>query len=103
MIYSGRKPKKSADSKPSVTENTRAARYTAILGILIFTVFFCSSVSGPVSEENAVQNSFGESAYPVFAPVDETKKPQTDVGIIEDTSIWSYLESIIERFIHGDK
>ena len=103
MIYSGRKTKKNETRAPSISKNIRPAKLTAILGILIFIVFFCSSVSGPISEENAVQNSFGEGAYPVFAPVDETEKPQTDVGVIEDTSIWSYLESVIAQLIHGNK
>ena len=101
MIRSGRKN----DDTPKYTGTPvikRSARLVTILGILVFTVFLCSSVNNSAAEAQASKD-FGEGVYPVFAPVGGgVSSDSTDTAVMEDSSIWSYLESVIARLINGD-
>lgn len=101
MIQSGRR-KKETQVYTGTPVIRKSARFVTILGILVFTVFLCSSVNSYSLDAQAL-NDFGEGAYPVFAPV--SGNPDTDLkdtALMEDTSIWAYLESVIARLIYGD-
>ncbi len=80
---------------------THVARLTAILGVLVFTVFLCTSVER-AEEIQDVSGTFGEGAYQVFAPVGGNIDIPDDAIAENDGSIWSYLESVIARLIYGE-
>jgi len=102
MIHSGRR-KKETPKYTVQSENGihRSAKLTAILGALVFTVFLCSSADS-IPEDKQSSVPLAEGVVQVFAPVGNTPEEQKDASIVKDSSIWSYLESVIPRFIHGD-
>lgn len=102
MIKNGREKKDTPPPEFHTSENRRAAKLTAILGTLVFTVFLCLS-AGDTTEVQDVGNSFGEGAYQVFAPVGATTETPEDAIAASDGSVWSYLESVIARFIYGER
>ena len=71
MIKSGRNP--SSGHSPIPSTNTRGAKLTAVAGALIFTVFLCSSVADEMDAQ-PTDSAFGEGAYQVFAPSDDSPK-----------------------------
>ncbi len=98
MIQSGRKKHTSPEKKQYVF--TRSAKMTAILGMLVFTVFLCSSVK---SAENIRETgNFGDGAYAVFAPAEDASAVPENTFAKEDPSIWTYLESVISRLVFGE-
>ena len=100
MIQNGRKRKISPVS--SDTRGTyHTARITAIIGIIVFTVFLYTSVGNDRTAEK-VSHNFGDGAYQVFASADTAPAEDTSTSAPDDSSIWSYLESVIFRLIYGD-
>lgn len=100
MIKSGRNP--SSGHSPIPSTNTRGAKLTAVAGALIFTVFLCSSVADEMDAQ-PTDSAFGEGAYQVFAPSDDSAKNEEDASAVKDDSVWAYLESAIARLIYGER
>lgn len=100
MIKSGRNP--SPKQRHTTHRNIRGARFTAFFGAVIFTVFLCSSVTDK-TETQMTDYGFGEGAYSVFASADTPVTADTDTSAVQDSSIWTYLESAIARLIYGDR
>lgn len=101
MINCGRNSRKPSPEFSSDAYIPRSARLTAILGILVFTVFLCVSVDRNDGVDAA--NVFGEGAYQVFAQASGDADPPEDAFNEDDASFWMYLESVIARFIYGDR
>ncbi len=99
MIQSGRR--RTIPATADNRHNHHAARITAIIGILVFTAFLCNSVVND-NEAKIASADFGEGAYQVFAPTDTVPSDDMDTSATEDSSIWSYLESVISRLIYGN-
>ncbi|MBE6708360.1 MAG: hypothetical protein E7578_03850 [Ruminococcaceae bacterium] len=99
MIHNGRR--RTLPTTADNRHNRYAARITAIIGVLVFTAFLCTSVEND-NETKIVSADFGEGAYQVFAPTDTAPSDDRDTSATEDSSIWSYLESVIFRLIYGN-
>ncbi len=102
MIQSGRKRKIKHKALYEADAFPKSAKMTAVLGILVFTVFLCVS-AGTDGNTSNVGNTFGEGAYPVFGPAEDTVQTPEDAFVEADQSIWGYLESVISRLIYGDR
>lgn len=101
MINCGRKLRKTSPEHCKIVTVPRSAKLTAVLGILVFTVFVCASADRSVKTDTATV--FGEGAYQVFAETGGRAEPPKDAFNEEDGSFWTYLESVISKFIYGDR
>ena len=101
MIQNGRLKNK-APTYTGTGAVRRSAKLVTILGILVFTVFLCSSAGSSAVHKQTSAN-FGEGVYPVFAPVSgDVEGDSADTAVMEDSSVWSYFESVIAKLIYGD-
>lgn len=94
MITSGR-PRHTEPQKTN-TASAYTAKVTAIIGTVVFAIFLCSSVSRADIPTSA-EIEFGEGACQVFASSDK------ETVMVEDHSVWGYLESVIARLIYGER
>ncbi len=102
MIRSGR-TRQEIQKIANTPETRLSARIAAVVGVIVFAVFLCSSVDSAPTERQ-VSTVFGEGAYQAFASADGTVSDEgKDAAVVEDGSIWSYLESVIARFIYGER
>lgn len=101
MIQSGRRRKTAPATAADAGVNYRAARITAIIGIVVFGIFLYTAAGNERTAES-VSNNFGDGAYQVFASADTTSTEDKSTSAAEDSSVWSYLESVIFRLIYGD-
>lgn len=100
MIQNGRQ-RKTSSAAATVGVNYHAARITAIIGILVFGMFLYTAAGNDRTTET-VSSNFGDGAYQVFADADTAPSDDRVTSVREDSSVWSYLESVIFRLIYGD-